>query len=116
MKKLFLVGIISLFALPMFAGVFGCVTNGEYSGEKFCINEYGTFVAYIYDGERLVTVKGKVVSYDGSSIDFYPGMNERVIFKLNSPIDGHYEVRGTIGWAENGQKFVDFDGVIIDND
>ena len=108
---------VMLCVVSVYAGTIGCL-SGEERGERICINEYGKFVADIYNPEEdiLVRVEGMVVNYDGSSLDIEPGdSNVRVIFKLNKPLDGHREIPGVIAWSTSGHKLVNFGGIEFEN-
>lgn len=117
MKRSFILCvIIALCISSIFAGQIGCL-RGEHQGERFCLNEYGKFMADIYNPETgtLVRVEGRVVDFDGNPIEINPGDNMRVKFILNKPLDGRREYTGDIGWATNGQKFVYFGGIMFEN-
>ena len=117
MKKIFLVVSIAVACvISAYAGTLGCL-SGEYEGERFCVNEYGKFIADVYNPETrsLVRVEGRIVDYSGDPIEINPGDNMRVKFILNKPLDGRKEYSGDIGWATNGQKFVNFGGIMFEN-
>ncbi len=117
MKKIFLaVCIMVACVISAYAGILGCL-SGEYEGERFCLNEYGKFIADVYNPEEntLVRVEGRVVDTYGEPIEINPGENVRVKFLLNKPLDGRKELSGDIGWATNGQKFVNFGGIMFEN-
>ncbi len=116
MKKILLTLVIALGMVSSFAGTLGCL-SGEYDGERFCLNEYGKFIADVYNPEEgtLVRVEGRVVDIYGDPIELNPGDNVRVKFLLNKPLDGRKEFTGNIGWATNGQKFVNFGGIMFEN-